>query len=167
MPIALICAAAPSRRCNGCAVNQHTRSSWSVRLVFCATVVTVTVAAAAAAGTWSFKPTRAEQRAIALISAGSLRAHLAFLSSNPLQGRGAGTLGVPAHTICGTFQYPDYHGVTDTWDKIDYDNMAMTVRTIASGLLMIANSSVEPQWNPAVARASRYLEAWKKLHARQ
>jgi hypothetical protein len=77
------------------------------------------------------------------------------------------TLGVPAHTICGTFQYPDYHGVADTWDKIDYDNMAMTVRTIASALLMIANSLVEPQWNPAVARASRYLEAWKKLHERR
>jgi len=77
------------------------------------------------------------------------------------------TLGVPAHTICGTFRYPDYHGVADTWDKIEYDNMAMTVRTIASGLLMIANSPVEPQWNPAVARASRYLEAWKKLHGRQ
>lgn len=77
------------------------------------------------------------------------------------------TLGVPAHTVCGTFQYPDYHGIADTWDKIDYDNMAMTVRTIASGVLIIANSAVEPRWNPAVPRANRYLEAWKTLRRRQ
>jgi hypothetical protein len=73
-------------------------------------------------------------------------------------------LGVPAHTICVTFQYPDYHGPADTWQKIDYDNMALTVRMIGTGLLILAGSRDEPRWNPAVKATSRYLEAWKKLH---
>jgi len=87
-------------------VNQHIRSPWSVRLALGATLVTVALAAAAAAGTWSFAPTPAEQRAIASISADSLKAHLAFLSSNPLQGRAAGTLGldVAAEYIASQFR---------------------------------------------------------------
>jgi hypothetical protein len=71
-------------------------------------------------------------------------------------------LGVPAHTICVTYQYPDYHRPADTWDKIDYDNMALTVRVIASGLLALAQSPNEPRWNAAAPRAARFLEAWKK-----
>jgi hypothetical protein len=73
-------------------------------------------------------------------------------------------LGVPAHTVCVTFQYPDYHGAADTWQKIDYDNMALTVRMIGAALIGIADSREEPHWDPAVTRASRYIEAWKKLH---
>jgi hypothetical protein len=75
------------------------------------------------------------------------------------------SLGVPAHTICVTYQYPDYHGPADTWQKIDYENMALTVRMIGTGLLALAASAEELRWNPAVKPASRYLEAWKKLHA--
>ena len=40
--------------------------------------------------------------------------------------------GVPAHTVCVTFQYPDYHGAADTWQKVDYENMALTVRMIGT-----------------------------------
>jgi hypothetical protein len=72
--------------------------------------------------------------------------------------------GVPAHTICVAFQPPDYHGPADTWQKIDYENMALTVRMIGTALLTVAQSEVEPRWNPAVPGASRYLEAWKKRH---
>ena len=72
--------------------------------------------------------------------------------------------GVPSHTICVTFQYPDYHGPADTWQKIDYENMALTVRMIGAGLLILAQSKDEPRWNPAVSNANRYLEAWNKLH---
>jgi hypothetical protein len=43
--------------------------------------------------------------------------------------------------------------------------MALTVRMIGTGLLALAGSAEEPRWNPAVKLASRYLEAWKKLHA--
>jgi hypothetical protein len=66
--------------------------------------------------------------------------------------------------LCVTYQYPDYHGAADTWQKIDYDNMALTVRMIGTGLLMIAQSADEPRWNPSIKPAARYLEAWKKLH---
>ena len=74
------------------------------------------------------------------------------------------SLGVPAHTVCVTFQYPDYHGPDDTWQKVDYENMALTIRMIGTGLLILAGSEDEPRWDPAVTRANRYLEAWKKLH---
>lgn len=73
--------------------------------------------------------------------------------------------GVPAHTICSTFQYADYHGAADTADKIDYEHMAKTVRTIAAGVLILAQSDREPRWNAALKQTGRYLEAWKKLHA--
>jgi hypothetical protein len=72
--------------------------------------------------------------------------------------------GVPAHTVCVTFQYPDYHGPADTWQKIDYENMALTVRMIGTGVLILAQTDNEPRWDPAVKGASRYLEAWKKRH---
>jgi hypothetical protein len=72
--------------------------------------------------------------------------------------------GVPAHTVCVTFAYPDYHGAADTWQKVDYENMALTVRMIGTGVLMLAQSKDEPRWDPQVKGATRYLEAWKKRH---
>jgi hypothetical protein len=72
--------------------------------------------------------------------------------------------GVPVHTVCVTFEYPDYHGAADTWQKIDYQNMALTVRMIGTGVMILAQSEIEPRWNPAVKGATRYQEAWKKRH---
>ncbi len=73
--------------------------------------------------------------------------------------------GVPAHSICTAFQPPDYHGAADTWQKIDFDNMALTVRTIGTALLILAESVDEPRWNRDVPAVRKYLEAWKKRHA--
>ncbi len=73
--------------------------------------------------------------------------------------------GVPAHTVCVTFAYPDYHGAADTWQKVDYENMALTVRMIGTGVLLLAQSQDEPRWDPKAKGATRYLEAWKKRHA--
>ena len=42
-------------------------------------------------------------------------------------------LGVPAHTISVAFMFPDYHGLTDHWQKIDYTNMAKVDRMVAAG----------------------------------
>jgi Zn-dependent M28 family amino/carboxypeptidase len=75
-------------------------------------------------------------------------------------------VGVPAHTICVAFIYPDYHGAGDHWDKIDYANMARIDRMVARGLLMLADNPVEPKWNEGNPSAARYLKAWKKLHGR-
>jgi len=72
--------------------------------------------------------------------------------------------GVPAHTICVAYDYPDYHRVTDHFDKIDYNNMAKVDRMIALGLLMIGNNADEPKWNEANPRTTRYVTAWKAQH---
>jgi Zn-dependent M28 family amino/carboxypeptidase len=74
--------------------------------------------------------------------------------------------GVPAHTLCTAFVYPDYHGAGDHWDKIDYQNMAKVNRMVALGLVMIANNPEEPKWNEANPRAARYAQAWKERHAK-
>lgn len=71
-------------------------------------------------------------------------------------------LGVPAHTLCVAFDYPDYHGVGDHWDKIDYDNMAKTDRMVALGLIMLADRDQAPQWN--AQKAKKYEDAYEKLH---
>ena len=73
-------------------------------------------------------------------------------------------LGVPAHTVCVAYQFADYHGAGDDWPKIDYDNMALTDRMVATGVLMLAQSGRIPLWNPSNPKAAPYLEAWRKLH---
>jgi hypothetical protein len=72
--------------------------------------------------------------------------------------------GVPAHTICTAFEYPDYHAVGDSWDKIDYANLVKVDRLSALGLMMIADNSAEPRWNAANPKTKRYLDMWKSKH---
>lgn len=69
--------------------------------------------------------------------------------------------GVPAHTLCVAFIFPDYHAVGDHWDKINYPNLAKTNRMVAVALLMMANNSSAPKWNEANPRTARYVQAWK------
>lgn len=70
-------------------------------------------------------------------------------------------LGVPAHTISVAYEYPDYHGVADTWDKIDYANMAAIGRTVALAVWTIANDTQAPRWNADNPKAAKYREAAK------
>jgi len=72
--------------------------------------------------------------------------------------------GVPAHTICVAFDYPDYHGLGDHWEKVDYANMEKVDRMVGLGLWMIANNPKEPQWNTANPKTQKYVEAWKQHH---
>ncbi|MFL6216030.1 MAG: M28 family peptidase [Blastocatellia bacterium] len=72
--------------------------------------------------------------------------------------------GVPAHTLCVAYVYPDYHKAGDHWEKIDYENMAKVDRCVALALLMIANNPQAPRWNEANPKAARYAQAWKALH---
>jgi hypothetical protein len=74
-------------------------------------------------------------------------------------------LGIPAHTLCVAFIYPDYHGPADHWEKVDFANMARVTRTIGLGLALIADRAEPPKWNADNAKAARYLRAWEKLHA--
>lgn len=71
--------------------------------------------------------------------------------------------GIPAHTMCVAYEYPDYHGVGDSWDKIDYANMAKVDRMLTLGVLMVADSPAPPRWNEANAKAARYVRASKRL----
>ena len=70
--------------------------------------------------------------------------------------------GVPAHTLCVAFGFPDYHGKDDTWDKVDYDNMARVNRMVAVALRDIANDRTAPTWTN-VPNAAKYLEAARAL----
>lgn len=74
-------------------------------------------------------------------------------------------LGVPSHTISVAYEYPDYHGAADTWDKIDYPNMAAIDRTVALAVLMVANDPQPPRWNAANPKTAKYVEAARALHA--
>ncbi|MFM2126022.1 MAG: hypothetical protein RL328_2473 [Acidobacteriota bacterium] len=72
-------------------------------------------------------------------------------------------LGIPAHTISVAYDFSDYHKVSDTADKIDYDNMATVDRALTLGLLRLANNATPPRWNESYAPASKYVEAARKL----
>lgn len=72
--------------------------------------------------------------------------------------------GIPAHTLCVAFEFPDYHKVGDHWEKINYPNLAKTNRMVALALTMIANSAEAPKWNEGNPKTAKYVTAWKKLH---
>jgi hypothetical protein len=76
-------------------------------------------------------------------------------------------LGVPAHTVSVAYEFPDYHGAADTWDKIDYANMAAIDRTVALAVLTIANDPDAPRWNADNPNAAKYVEAARRLRASQ
>ena len=64
------------------------------------------------------------------------------------------------HTVVVAFEYPDYHGLADEWEKIDYPNMAKVDRGVAAGILEIANAPHAPAWS-ASKEAAPYREAGK------
>ncbi|MBV9222695.1 MAG: M28 family peptidase [Acidobacteriaceae bacterium] len=71
--------------------------------------------------------------------------------------------GVPAHTLCVAFDYPDYHGLGDEWQKIDYENMARVDRAVALAALNMANSVKAPQWNAKNPKTAAFRAAQAKL----
>jgi Zn-dependent M28 family amino/carboxypeptidase len=73
-------------------------------------------------------------------------------------------VGIPAHTLCVAFDYPDYHQVGDHWEKIDYENMAKVDRAVALALLQVASDTPPPKWNEFNPKAKKYSDAAKKLH---
>jgi hypothetical protein len=73
-------------------------------------------------------------------------------------------LGIPAHTLGVAFDFPDYHKVSDSWDKIDFDNMAAVDRAVALGMLRLTSDAAPPKWNEQYAPARRYVDAARRLH---
>jgi hypothetical protein len=74
--------------------------------------------------------------------------------------------GVPAHSLCTVFMYPDYHTVSDHWDKIDYPNLEKITRTVALGLLMLGEDPSDPKWNEANPKAAPYFKVWQERRKR-
>src|SRR4030095_9822464 len=72
--------------------------------------------------------------------------------------------GIPAHTLCVAFIFPDYHAVGDHWEKIDYANLAKVNRMIALSLLTIADNAEAPRWNEDNTKTERDVNAGKRLH---
>lgn len=70
--------------------------------------------------------------------------------------------GVPAHSLTVAFDYPDYHGLGDEWPKIDYENMARVDRMVALGLVDIADSEKQPEWNAQNPKTAPFREARQK-----
>jgi hypothetical protein len=73
-------------------------------------------------------------------------------------------VGIPAHTLCVAYEYPDYHALRDEWQKIDYENMALVDRMVALGLMMLSESGTPPKWNVGETKTKRYVDAWNALH---
>lgn len=67
--------------------------------------------------------------------------------------------GIPAHTFTVAYEFPDYHGLGDHWDKIDYDNMAKVSRALALGVSEIANRPSPPAWNTSNEKTEKYRTA--------
>ncbi len=61
---------------------------------------------------------------------------------------------IPAHTLAVLFEFPDYHGVDDEWEKLDYDNFAKVTRMAALGTFFIADDPVRPHWNETMQKKS-------------
>jgi hypothetical protein len=72
--------------------------------------------------------------------------------------------GVPAHTLAVSFEFPDYHGLGDEWQKIDYDNMAKVDRMVATAVVMVANAEAPVHWAEKNPKAAPYVKAWKARH---
>lgn len=67
-------------------------------------------------------------------------------------------MGVPSHTLCVSYMYPDYHGAGDHWDKLNLANMSRVTRMAARALLLLAMSDHDPLWNASNPRAARFGE---------
>ncbi len=64
------------------------------------------------------------------------------------------------------FEFPDYHKVGDSWEKLNYKNMAAVDAVVADGILQLASDAPAPVWTEEPATA-KYIDAFKKLHPQQ
>jgi hypothetical protein len=60
------------------------------------------------------------------------------------------------------FDFPDYHGVGDEAQKIDYDNMAKVDRAIAVAMFLMADSDRPVRWNEGNPKTAPYVKARKQ-----
>lgn len=61
--------------------------------------------------------------------------------------------GIVAHTVVVAFEFPDYHALGDTVQKIDFGNMAAVDRGVAAGIVQLADEANVPRWSSAKGAA--------------
>ena len=101
----------------------------------------------------------------ALLASAAKHEHVAFLPNKDADSYFARSdnypfaqFGVPDLTVVVAFEFPEYHALGDTLDKIDFNNMAKIDRALAAGILSIANVSTPPKWSKSKP-AAIYKEA--------
>jgi Zn-dependent M28 family amino/carboxypeptidase len=72
--------------------------------------------------------------------------------------------GIPDTTICTAFEFPDYHGLKDEWQRIDYADLTLIDRVLATAVEAIANSRTRPEWDANVPAAEKYRKAAETLY---
>ena len=70
-------------------------------------------------------------------------------------------VGVPSTTASLGYEFPDYHGLGDSWEKLDYKNMAQLTAAMSAGIRQLANNKMEPRWIEANPAVKKYVDAWK------
>jgi hypothetical protein len=68
-------------------------------------------------------------------------------------------VGIPDLTFATSFEFPDYHGLDDEWQKIDYPEMAKVDRLVARVVWRVANDSEPPRWNSQNEKTAKFRTA--------
>jgi hypothetical protein len=68
-------------------------------------------------------------------------------------------VGVPDLTLATSFEFPDYHGLKDEWQKIDFPEMVKVDRVAARVVWVVANDAKRPQWNSQNDKTAKYRNA--------
>jgi Zn-dependent M28 family amino/carboxypeptidase len=68
-------------------------------------------------------------------------------------------VGIPDLTVATSFEFPDYHGLKDEWQKIDFPEMVKVDRLIARVVWTVANDAVAPRWNAQNEKAAKFRAA--------
>lgn len=70
-------------------------------------------------------------------------------------------VGVPSTTASLGYEFPDYHALGDSWEKLDYKNMAQLTAAMSAGIRQVGNNKEVPKWNEKNPAVKKYFEAWK------
>jgi Peptidase family M28 len=68
-------------------------------------------------------------------------------------------VGIPDLTLATSFEFPDYHGLKDEWQKIDFAEMVKVNRLVARVVWMVANDAIAPRWNTQNEKTAKFRAA--------
>jgi Zn-dependent M28 family amino/carboxypeptidase len=74
--------------------------------------------------------------------------------------------GIPDVTLATSFDFPDYHGLKDEWQKIDFAEMVRVDRLAARVIWAVANDSQPPEWNSQNEKTIQYRKLAAALSSR-